>query len=405
MRCPWPVRCTVLLMLVSLALRVGSGRSGGEHRAKGGARRPKAPPRRHWYLGAVRAHAITLMLPLRGGSEPGCNDELFVGDVRSECESSGFSARGDSPPGSGTVEKGATAPGLSGDSETSEASFVGLSSGVDSADQRVWGQRKASAAELCSIGSGREVWEGKYWANLEQKKCEILPSCTQAESAAGVRPKSILWGEDCPEASMDPPDGFYRPYGNAIPLNDTWIGEFPDGSPALLRDVCCGAGDTALQLENCYEHSDSRECIDEEIAAYRAAQWEARERGKPQPAPNPYLTTGWHHLKHPGGAPEDSSFDPQVRAGKQYAFGGGRQCACKPWPPLCQAYADCPRRRWCVQKHEGYPFFVGRGGTPSLEEAEDEFSDGQWGVEHFEVPSRKCLPPVSLKAEVEALTI
>jgi len=134
-------------------------------------------------------------------------------------------------------------------SSASEVSAIDtMSSGVNDEGHRVWGARKVTIDQMEKLGSGREVWKGLYWANTEQKRCELTPLATDADRAAGIRPRSLLWEEDCAEATMDAPPGYFRPYGDAIPLNDTWIGGFPDGSPVLLRDVCCGGGDTSLVL-------------------------------------------------------------------------------------------------------------------------------------------------------------
>ena len=236
--------------------------------------------------------------------------------------------------------------GTSGDSVAgSDAPRAGENDGVQTARLQ-----KAPLSEMGSIGHDRHPWNGRYWASLEQKRCEVLPSVEKQHKPDGVRPKSILWGEDCAEATMDAPPGYFRPYGDAIPLNDTWIGEWPDGTPALLGDVCCGSGDTRLDLENCYSHSDSRECVDEIVASYRAEKTREQNAAAGTPsAPNPYVTTGWGHPKHPGGPPEYEEFDPT--------------------------------------KHDGYGRFLGPGGTPpeSQEEPSDEFSDGKWGIDHVEV--------------------
>jgi len=236
-------------------------------------------------------------------------------------------------------------------STASEASVSAVSSGIDpEGGHRVWGQRKMSVQEMQERGSRREVWKGAYWANLIQKQCEMRPTRSKKEKAEGITPKSILWGDECAEALMDTPPGYFRPYGDAIPINDTYIGSYPDGTPALLRDVCCGSGDTTLLLDNCYAYSDSRECIDEQVAAYRANRICEKNAAEGNSAvPNPYITTGWGHPKHPGGPPEEEEFDPQ--------------------------------------KHRGYTRWCGKGGTPppSQEELLDEFSDGKWGVDHYEV--------------------
>lgn len=158
------------------------------------------------------------------------------GDVAGEGESAadgGGGAGADEPPSSSVSEVSA---------------LDTMSSGVNDEGHRVWGMRKATIDQMENLGSGREVWKGLYWANTEQKRCELTPLATEAERAAGIRPRSLLWEEDCAEATMEAPPGYFRPYGDAIPLNDTWIGGFPDGSPVLLRDVCCGGGDTSLVL-------------------------------------------------------------------------------------------------------------------------------------------------------------
>ena len=192
------------------------------------------------------------LLSLRGGAEPHTNRDCGVQALArpAEHDIDGADIRGDVW-GEGESEEtlGVHAGRIDDTGSASEPSFPeAMSSGVDEDGNRVWGARKATLQQLQQIGSGREAWNGKYWANIEQKRCEIPPPRSRKEKAAGIRPKSILWGDDCPEATMDPPSGYFRPYGDAIPLNDTWIGEFPDGSPALLRDICCGSGDTAYDF-------------------------------------------------------------------------------------------------------------------------------------------------------------
>jgi len=198
-----------------------------------------------WQTTAVKS------LRLRGGgpsdkrnrSSPGLPPEPRLdapadipGDVPGEGESAA-----DGGGGAGPFE-----PPSSSVSEVS--ALETMSSGVNDEGHRVWGMRKITIDQMEKLGSGREVWKGLYWANTEQKRCELTPLATETERAAGIRPRSLLWEEDCAEATMDAPPGYFRPYGDAIPLNDTWIGGFPDGSPVLLRDVCCGGGDTSLVL-------------------------------------------------------------------------------------------------------------------------------------------------------------
>ena len=202
---------------------------------------------------------------LRGGSgsddaldqaaENTHDGESIVGDVLGEdesCEAVAARCSGNQEPNEGPA------------SSASEASVEVLSSAVDEEGNRVWGVRKAALEATCVRGSGREAWAGKYWANELQRRCEIEPLPTSKERAKGIQPKSILWGDDCAEARMDPPPGYFRPYGDAIPLNDTFIGSYMDDSPALLRDVCCGAGDTALVCQMRLSHvcvlCDTKSC-------------------------------------------------------------------------------------------------------------------------------------------------
>ena len=181
-----------------------------------------------------------LSRPLRGGSTDthdvvcGMDDADIIGDVLGEGESDD------------AVESGAHLLNPGGDESSeagkqksesaSEVSAPGMSSGVDDEGRRIWGVRKASVQAMQNIGSGREVWKGKYWANIDQKRCEIHPLQTRKETAEGIIPKSILWGEDCPEATMEPPSGYFRPYGDAIPLNDTSV---PRPPPSHLPESPC----------------------------------------------------------------------------------------------------------------------------------------------------------------------
>lgn len=298
-------------------------------------------PRSQWVAGPV----LCAICRLRGGSRdattgshlkagPSIDEADIVGDIPGEDES----------------DETLRIPCAS---DTSHDAAPAVEDEESSQTDRI---RKTPFREMEGIGVDRQVWKGRYWANLEQKRCEVLPTVKNKYLAAEVRPRSILWGEDCAEATMDAPPGYFRPYGDAIPLNDTWIGEWPDGTPALLGDVCCGSGDTALDLENCYSHSDSRECVDEIVAAYRAEEIRKQNVAAGTPLKtNPYVTTGWGHPKHPGGPPESEEFDPA--------------------------------------KHQGYDRFLGPGGTPpdSLEELPDEYSDGKWGIDHVEV--RACTRP------------
>ena len=350
----WRLFAVALVMLAAACARTARD-AGGERAAQSPPppRTVRGRPPRGWSgpsalgLGGGGPWWARTRLALRGGAAAAVAAAAdFPGDVSSaECESVNDS-------GAGGAQSGGAGPDEPRPSSSaSEASALDtMSSGVDEAGHRVWGERKATIDEMQNLGSGREVWKGLYWANIEQKRCELSPLATQAERAAGLRPRGILWGEDCAEATMDAPPGYFRPYGDAIPLNDTWIGGLPDGSPVLLRDVCCGGGDTSLVLENCCEHSDSRECVEDYVAAYRGKKLREKHAAEGHPdAPNPYDTTGWAKPIHPGGPPEDEEFDPA--------------------------------------KHEGYTRFLGPGGTPppSQEEESDEYSDGKWGVDHFEV--------------------
>ena len=53
-------------------------------------------------------------------------------------------------------------------------------------------------------------------------------------------------------------------------------------------------------VENCNDHSDSRECVEDYVAAYRAAKMREKHaaEGSPHP-PNFYDTTGWAKPIHP----------------------------------------------------------------------------------------------------------
>ncbi|EKX51738.1 hypothetical protein GUITHDRAFT_134104 [Guillardia theta CCMP2712] len=124
-----------------------------------------------------------------------------------------------------------------------------------------------------------------------------------------------VWGEDCPEATMDPPPGHIRTWGDCE-NNETFVGCYDDGTPALYGEV-----EHHFRHEmnkSCDELSDSMDHLPELMYLYRQR-------------PN---YTGM------------TEFDPKV--------------------------------------HEGYNGWIGRGSTPK-EEMEDEYSDGGWGVNHYEV--------------------
>eukprot|EP00960_Hanusia_phi_P045347 757175-Hanusia_phi.AAC.11 len=124
-----------------------------------------------------------------------------------------------------------------------------------------------------------------------------------------------VWGEDCPEATIDPPPGYVRPWGDCED-NETFIGCYDDGTPAHYGEVADHFRHE--QQKFCHEYSDSREHVPELLYLYRQR-------------PNYTNMT---------------EFDPKV--------------------------------------HEGFTGWIGRGSTPK-EEIEDEYSDGGWGITHYEV--------------------
>ncbi len=74
------------------------------------------------------------------------------------------------------------------------------------------------------------------------------------------------WGDNVGDA----PPGYYKPYGCCDNIEDTWIGEYTDGSPAFYRDVKTDRDTEFFKMADCEEKdSSSAEHVDEFLWMYR----------------------------------------------------------------------------------------------------------------------------------------